>query len=74
MPHWEYRKINLNDVPRKTEDIDLLLDAGQAGWELVTITSNNFAYLKREFETSAPTQEASPPARSPRRKASTSPT
>ena len=35
---WEYRKIDLN----------LLNAAGAEGWELVGITSNNFAYLKRE--------------------------
>jgi hypothetical protein len=44
---WEYTKINLNELPRKTEDIDLLNDAGKAGWELIAITSNNVAYLKR---------------------------
>jgi hypothetical protein len=29
MAHWEYRKINLNDAPRKSDDIDLLTDAGE---------------------------------------------
>jgi len=24
MAQWDYRKIDLNNVPRKTEDIDLL--------------------------------------------------
>jgi hypothetical protein len=73
MPQWEYRKINLNDVPRKTEDIDLLNDAGHDGWDLVAITSNSIAYLKRPFEDSASPQEAQAPARTTRRKASTSP-
>ena len=45
---WEYHKIGLNDVTRRTDDIDLLCDAGGHGWELVTITANNIAYLKRE--------------------------
>ena len=50
MPRWEYSKINLNEVPRKTEDIDLLNEAGEAGWELIGITSNNVAFLKRLIE------------------------
>jgi hypothetical protein len=44
---WEYDKFDLNNVPRKTEDIDLLDDAGKGGWELVHIASNGIAYLKR---------------------------
>jgi hypothetical protein len=47
MPEWEYITINLCDLPRKTSELDLLNDAGEKGWELVTITSNNIAYLKR---------------------------
>ena len=50
MPHWQYRKINLNDLPRKIDDIDMLNDAGANGWELLTIIANNFAYLKRQVE------------------------
>jgi hypothetical protein len=50
MPQWDYRKINLNDTPRKTDDMDLLNNAGEDGWELVAITSHNFAYLKRQRE------------------------
>jgi hypothetical protein len=41
MPQWEYRKINLNDVPRKTDDVDLLNVAGEQGWELFGVTANN---------------------------------
>jgi hypothetical protein len=48
MAEWEYSNINLNDLPRSSDEIDLLNDAGHAGWELVVITSNNIAYLKRE--------------------------
>ena len=71
MRQWEYEKINLSELPRKTEDIDLLNNAGQDGWELVGIVANNFAYLKRLREESAPAQEAPPLARSTRRKAAT---
>ena len=48
MAEWEYRKIDLNQVPRKTDEVDVLCDAGEEGWELVTILPNNVAYLKRE--------------------------
>jgi hypothetical protein len=69
MTQWDYRKINLNDVPRKTEDVDLLNDAGEQGWELVSITANNIAYLKRQVAAIVTAEEASQPARSARRKA-----
>src|ERR1700704_3311961 len=45
---WQYRKIDLNQLPRKTEDIDLLCEAGLDGWEVVTILENHVAYLKRQ--------------------------
>jgi hypothetical protein len=44
---WEYSRINLNEVPRRADDIDALNDAGKEGWELVTITTNNVAFLRR---------------------------
>jgi hypothetical protein len=44
---WEYCRINLNEVPRRADDIDALNDAGKEGWELVTITTNNVAFLRR---------------------------
>src|ERR1700693_283719 len=31
---WEYRKIALNQLSAKTEDVDLLNNAGEEGWEL----------------------------------------
>ena len=71
MPQWDYRKINLNELPRKSDDIDVLSDAGEQEWELISITTNNIAYLKRQREEIAPTEEAPPAARSTRRKAST---
>jgi hypothetical protein len=69
MPQWDYRNIDLNNAPRKTDDIDLLNDAGEQGWDLIAITPNNFAYLKRARETIAPAKDAPPAARSTRRKA-----
>jgi hypothetical protein len=63
---WEYRKIDLNQLPRKTDDIDLLCDAGEERWELVAILENSVAYLKRLVGESVPQVSArgaaSPPA------------
>jgi hypothetical protein len=47
MPVWEYTTIDLNDLPPKVSELDLLDDAGTEGRELVVITPNNIAYLKR---------------------------
>jgi hypothetical protein len=72
MAQWDYRKIDLNNVPRKTEDIDLLNEAGLDGWELMSITPNNFAYLKRRFDgPTAPAREMQPAARATRPKVPT---
>jgi hypothetical protein len=48
MPQWQYCTISLCDLPRKTDEIDLLNEVGEEGWELVGITANNIAYLKRQ--------------------------
>jgi hypothetical protein len=68
MSQWEYRTIDLNDPPRKAADVDLLNNVGEQGWELVAITPNNIAYLKRRLE-----EQAAPP-KSPRRKSFSSTT
>jgi hypothetical protein len=65
MPEWEYMKIDLNDLPRRTEGIDLLNDAGKDGWELVALTSNNIAYLKRKIRKRSSTPVASPAPSTP---------
>jgi DNA-binding protein H-NS len=54
---WEYRKINLNEAPRRSQDVDMLSAAGAKGWDLVVILANNVAYLKRKL---AATTDASP--------------
>ena len=46
MPEFAYEKLNLNYIPRKGDDIDLLDEMGEEGWELVVITVHNIAYLK----------------------------
>ena len=57
MSEWEYHKVALNQLARKTDDINLLCEAGLDGWELVAILANNVAYLKRQVgdEVSEPT-------------------
>lgn len=50
MPQWEYRKISLIEAPSGGENIDILNDAGEEGWELVIITTDNVAYLKRQVD------------------------
>jgi hypothetical protein len=48
MRRWEYKKIALNAAPRRGDEIDLLCDAGDDGWELVAVLPNGVAFLKRE--------------------------
>jgi hypothetical protein len=50
LPEWEYTRIDLNNLPGKASEIDVLNDAGKDGWELVLITTNNIVYLKRQIE------------------------
>jgi hypothetical protein len=49
MSQWQYCTINLCDLPRGTDEIDLLNDAGEEGWQSVGIAANNIAYLKRQL-------------------------
>jgi hypothetical protein len=66
MPQWEYSKIDLNDVPAKASDLDALDDAGKDGWELVGISANNVAYLRRLLED--PLIASRPRAKTPARR------
>jgi hypothetical protein len=66
MSQWQYRTIHLSDLARKTDEIDLLNSAGENGWQLVGITTNNTAYLKRQIP-----EPTGPSASSPRRKTTT---
>ncbi len=63
---WEYRKINLNEVPRRGDELDVLCDVGKEGWELVTILPNNVAYLKREIVDEPPVENAAKGQEEPR--------
>lgn len=68
MPHWEYDKIDLNDVPARIDELDLLNEVGKDGWELVAITPSNIAYVKRPLD-AEPAEVAPPPVPVTRRKA-----
>jgi DNA-binding protein H-NS len=57
MAGWEYRKIGLNQHGPRDDDLALLNAAGAEGWELIGISSNNIAYLKRKVD-GYPTQGA----------------
>jgi hypothetical protein len=50
MPRWQYLLIDLAIVPLRTDEVDVLDEAGKTGWELVTITANKLAYLKRAVD------------------------
>jgi hypothetical protein len=54
---WEYRKLLLNEHSHREDDLGLLCDAGERGWELVAIAPNNVAYMKREVLRSPDPQE-----------------
>jgi len=47
---WQYRKILLNEHVRSGDDIELLCAAGKEGWELIAITPNSVAYLRRAID------------------------
>jgi hypothetical protein len=47
---WKYRKINLSEQRPRSDELDILNTAGADGWELVGITNNNIAYLKRPVD------------------------
>jgi hypothetical protein len=60
MQEWEYRTVHLSDLPRGTNEIDLLNDAGKFGWELVSITANNVAYMRRPLAPNVLPTKSSP--------------
>jgi hypothetical protein len=47
---WQYRKIDLNDLPPRADEIDFINKVGGQGWELVAITTNHIAYFKHKVE------------------------
>lgn len=59
MTGWNYLSIDLNNLPRKRKELDLLNDAGAEGWELVAINGLNIATLKRPRASDKPGRLAS---------------
>jgi hypothetical protein len=57
LPRWQYLSIDLANLPRWTDELDLLNEAGEVGWELILITSNNIAYLRRAVDAEANAQD-----------------
>jgi hypothetical protein len=55
MRQWEYLKLDLNSTPRRGDSIDALNKAGSEGWELIAVTGNGMATLKREIAQPAKT-------------------
>ena len=47
MPYFEYLKIDLNTGHPRTDEVSLLNQAGKHGWELISISLNGIAYLRR---------------------------
>jgi hypothetical protein len=57
---FEYLRIELNNRPIKVSDVDVLNEFGAQGWELVAITVNRFAYLKRKMPNGRKAKSAAP--------------
>ncbi len=53
MTQWEHLKIDLSAIDPKSDDVALLNAAGYQGWELIAITANNIAYLRRALRVAA---------------------
>ena len=49
MPQWQYLTIYLNEIPLGSDALAVLNDAGGEGWELIGITANNIAFMKRQI-------------------------
>ena len=47
MARWRYMTIDLANLRARTNEIDVLNEAGADGWELICVSCNNIAYLRR---------------------------
>jgi hypothetical protein len=47
---WQYRTVDLNDLPPRVRELEILNATGNVGWELVVITANRIAFLKRQID------------------------
>ena len=50
MVRWEYLTLDLANLPGRIDEIDVLNDAGEEGWELIAIMTNKVAYLRRPID------------------------
>jgi hypothetical protein len=69
MTCWQYLKINLADLSLGTDEVTVLNAAGAQRWELMSIASNNVAYLRRPLDEPGQATEAPQVARVSRRRA-----
>ena len=59
------RDHHLCDVPAKILAVDVLNNAGEEGWELIAITTNHVAYLKRQIARPRARARSSPTSGAP---------
>jgi phosphoglycolate phosphatase-like HAD superfamily hydrolase len=52
MTHWVYEKVDLASAPLKAKDSDIALlnELGRNGWDLVVVTTNAQAYVKKAVD------------------------
>ena len=65
MSEWEYTTINLSELPPRILVVDVLNNAGEKGWELIAITTNHIAYLKRQIARPGARVRSSPTSGAP---------
>ena len=56
MQQWQYLTIYLNEIPLGSDASAVLNNAGGEGWELIGITANNIAFMKRQLVAPVQTQ------------------
>lgn len=64
---WQYQQLDFKQLPPRVSEIDALNRAGEDGWELVAITVNNLAILKRQTNGSASERSVAKPGRAKER-------
>jgi hypothetical protein len=64
MPVWEYHQIDLNDLPPKTEEVDVLNELDAEGWELVGTIVSRTSSVAETTVSGAPRRRGGPLARS----------
>jgi hypothetical protein len=67
MMTWRYMTIDLAHLTTGVGTVDQLNGAGAEGWELVAVTQNGIAYLRRSDEADEQTVPAPASARTTRR-------